>query len=552
MHLTNIAIKKPTRPQLYLFFFYFFIFVFFLHNSFNYLDPDLGWHLKYGGETIKTGQVPSLETRLYPIEGSKWVDHEWLANALMFLIYGKANYIILSLFFACVLLLSFLILNSWIIAKNKTNKLKTIFLITLFEGLGIFAISPHVGVRVQEFGLLFLLLLLIIIDYYEQTKSKKAPFLLIPLLYFWSCLHGSFLISIFILFFWFFIKIGILLVDKLKIKNFFQLEDGKLSISEICYFLFLALTAIISTIFTPYRTKLYSFLSDYTDNFYKTHIQEWLPAFFTPFQYYQIIYTSIAFFIFVLYLLKIFHLFKQEKKIAIDIWPSALFIVFFTLAFISRRHFPLFFFVTLPFLIKIVLEQLLNDINKNSFELFAYLKTRIFFFFLFAVYLLTISMLLLKTNFTNAPFSSNKFCKNYPCKALEFIKNNQEYASLKIFNNYGWGGYLIWTWPEKKLFIDGRLPQYKVGEHTYLEEYFDFFNKGKVQKKVSEYQIEAVLLNRNLPKKRSWFDKVIFWKQKKEEQPKNELKDYLVNNRDWRLIYSDHTSEFYIKNENNQ
>ena len=35
------------------------------------------------------------------------------------------------------------------------------------------------------------------------------------------------------------------------------------------------------------------------------------------------------------------------------------------------------------------------------------------------------------------------------------------YKRQKIFNNYGWGGYLIRVWPEKELFIDGRLPQYQ-------------------------------------------------------------------------------------------
>ncbi len=43
----------------------------------------------------------------------------------------------------------------------------------------------------------------------------------------------------------------------------------------------------------------------------------------------------------------------------------------------------------------------------------------------------------------------------YPKKAVEFIKNNR--FSGNIYNDYDWGGYLIWTLgPQLKVFIDGR------------------------------------------------------------------------------------------------
>jgi hypothetical protein len=43
----------------------------------------------------------------------------------------------------------------------------------------------------------------------------------------------------------------------------------------------------------------------------------------------------------------------------------------------------------------------------------------------------------------------------YPKDAVHFLKSNQ--VEGEIFAEYGWGGYLIWKLPEKRVFIDGRM-----------------------------------------------------------------------------------------------
>ena len=66
------------------------------------------------------------------------------------------------------------------------------------------------------------------------------------------------------------------------------------------------------------------------------------------------------------------------------------------------------------------------------------------------------------------------------------------YHDLRIFNNYGWGGFLIKTWPEKELFIDGRVPIMEVNGQSFLEEYYDFFTQEKVESKLNEYHSWSV------------------------------------------------------------
>jgi hypothetical protein len=57
--------------------------------------------------------------------------------------------------------------------------------------------------------------------------------------------------------------------------------------------------------------------------------------------------------------------------------------------------------------------------------------------------------------------------KIFPVDAMEFVKQNR--ISGKMFNNDGWGGYIIYTsYPEYKVFFDGRSDMYGV---EFLKEY---------------------------------------------------------------------------------
>jgi DNA-directed RNA polymerase subunit RPC12/RpoP len=46
----------------------------------------------------------------------------------------------------------------------------------------------------------------------------------------------------------------------------------------------------------------------------------------------------------------------------------------------------------------------------------------------------------------------------YPKKAVVYLKNNLPQGN--IFAPFGWGGYLVWHLPEKKVFISGQMPHW--------------------------------------------------------------------------------------------
>jgi hypothetical protein len=540
--------------------FYLTIFFVLLNNSFNYLDPDLGWHLKVGEQILADKAVPHQELYNYTLEGRTWVDHEWLINAITYWIYENYGYLTLNILFSLMVIVTLIILNL-IVRKyvpvinegkgeaklNKGHPTTSfgvnngLVFIIFFQALGIVASLPHLGVRMQEVTLLNLAILLFIIYHYEKNHNWKILLWLPLLFWLWASMHGGFLIGIFIILAWTGIRSAEIIIYRYSLFKK-HLTIVFTNIKNISTFFLFSLLSILATFITPYKLKLYQFLNDYKNDFYLTHIMEWFPFYYLPIQYWQLLYLS---FIIIAILLIPFYIFKK-KMIKSPLWEPAVSVIFLILALKSRRHFPLLFVVSFPMLIGFFSSflKLPNDnfLNKKWLKQFFIVKP-----YITIAFLIIAASRLIGTNFTADPFVS--FKNKYPHDAALFLKEHPEYNSKRLLPKYGWGGYLIWVLPEKKLFIDGRLPQYPFAGHTLLEEYYEFTHKEKISNKLRQYNIELVLMpNKENYYKLNWFEKyILLLNEEKINKQENHLKNYLEQVKDWELIYSDDVSNIYAK-----
>jgi hypothetical protein len=540
--------KKISQIWLKLFIGLFYLFIFFilLQNSFNYLDPDFGWHLKTGERIWQTKAVPSLNYENYTLEGKTWVDHEWLMNLITYIIYHNFGYIVLSIFFALIIL-AVLLIQLQFVRKNFLADDRGLIIFLVLQFFGLYASLPHLGLRMQEITILNLLLLIIIIFYFNKNKSYKILFWLVPLFIFWASAHAGFLIGFFILGLFAVTKILELLAKKLA-WNFIDYEKN-LTLKQIGIFTSFSFLALVATLATPYGLKLYEFLSGYGDKFYQAHIGEWQGQYFFPFQYPQLIYLEIALLFLTLSFFTVF-VFKKEQRQRIDLWELFLVIIFSFLAMRARRHFPLLFIISLPILVSFFVGffnlkfSFLNKIKIRS------ALSRALAIFIFIALLLASAAVAIKIDFTNQPEIQYK--NEYPLEAIKFLRTHPEWNDRRIFNEYGWGGYLIWQHPERKLFIDGRLPQFKLNSTTMLEEYFSFFAKEKTAVKLKEYDIGLVLLRVDSKMlKIHWWEKIFFDINEKKlaeaEKKGFTLRDYLLSSPDWQTVYNDGKACIFVK-----
>lgn len=525
-------------------FFSLLLFSFFLANSYNYLDPDLGWHLKIGQEIVTERSVPHLENKLWPIYGAQWVDHEWLMNFLTYGLYSHAGYVAVSVFFALLAVFTVFLTvrharqDRW---HTESGLVPAMILIVL----GVMGMSSHLGVRMQEITLVFFALQLIILERFRREKHAIIFFWLIPLYIIWASAHAGFLIGLVVLAGF---TLSLLLERTLAQISWFRLDTDVLAWRSIAWSAAAVILAVAGTLCTPYGFRLYDFLAGYTNTAYMRLIQEWLPVYALPLNPFQVIYLAVAAAALTANLWLAWHNSREDHDgesvpYRFRLWDLGLILLFYTLAIKSKRHFPLFFVASFPVLASFAATFLYVPRSlRNGIAWRRYARP---FFGLITV--LVIALLLAKTAFTDDPFSGKRYCDSFPCNTLAFLRTRPDLLDKPLLNEYAWGGYLDWVWPELPLFIDGRLPQYPVNGHTFLEEYLAFGDASSTPELMDRYGIGLVWIR--APKQRTvkWYEQYLFGADPDPTPRPNALRQYLIDTPGWEAAYTDEVSEIYGK-----
>jgi hypothetical protein len=60
---------------------------------------------------------------------------------------------------------------------------------------------------------------------------------------------------------------------------------------------------------------------------------------------------------------------------------------------------------------------------------------------------------------------------SYPIEAIEWVRNHRNQVGHRLFNEYGHGGFLLWWLPQEKIFIDGRMPAWRIEDRWIVKDY---------------------------------------------------------------------------------
>ncbi|HSW96285.1 MAG TPA: hypothetical protein VLF89_00515 [Candidatus Saccharimonadales bacterium] len=416
------------------------------------LDPDFGWHLRMGQVILAHG-VPHTDPFSYTMPSYPFVDHEWLTNVFIATVYPLIGIIGLIILFTSLAYIALLL--------QCSMSLKKAMLIPLILCIG--ALSSYMGVRPQVISwVLFSLLLRILL--YKRAWRKFRFFL--PLLFlFWVNAHGSF-------------PIGIGIVTLFLSYTFW--EKKKIQIIDIIILLF----SILVTFITPYGGRMWwEVWMQMSDNSLRWSIQEWLPAFFFV-NYYLLLFLPFS-------LVLIGYTWKKFSFL-----ETGLYILLLVFGLSSVRNIPFFLILALPMTIRanMYFERTIATI---PFAVQRFHKACGIYFFLISMVILWQVVLPIVSHSTN--FSASY----YPKDATAYLQKHP--SSGNIFSPYAWGGYLIWKLPQKKVFIDGRMPSWRRINAPFNESNNAFAESnaivsGKEQFSIAKkkYQIDTVLLM-NIP-----------------------------------------------------
>ncbi|MEA1926350.1 MAG: hypothetical protein U9M90_03900 [Patescibacteria group bacterium] len=498
-------------------------FILFAH-SIKFLDPDFGWHIRIGKDIIQTGNVPTIETYTFPTSGDSWVDHEWLSNYFLYKIYssGTYGYWILGGISALIITLTSLIVV--ILTKKvilpRADPWKFFFFGSLLQYFNIYALLNSFGIRLQILSWFFTIILCGIF-LLSHLYKKYWLLLFVPLLMLlWANLHGTFFLGLFCI----------------TIFSLFSVFAAKKPLKVKMLYLVSWIISILITLATPYKTKLWKLvLEDYTQNRgYLMQIKEWLPMYAAP-------YIEWFSGLFISFFVALFLIGVLSKVIKINKTSLFCFVFVFgmlALSIQSRRFLPFFVFLSYPISLFILLRIFPDVIIKKWINIF--LVVLFFSVIPFKIqYIKTVPFDLFRQNIDSSPYS-----------ALLFLQSHHEFRELNLYNPYGWGGYLDWMWPEKQIFIDGRMPQKPLANgNTYLEEYFTLRQEDTMREKFEEYDIKFVLIPPSRPhKKAGKIERHIlenFFLVDLDEFNKEEpIYSFLREN--WKEVYSDNTAIVYL------
>lgn len=470
----------------------------FFYRGITLLDPDFGWHIRFGEITLSEG-LTKKDLFSYTMPSYNFVNHEWLTDLALAILYKHFNIFGLSIIFAIFALLATLIISPF---KNKGLSILIYF-------LTIPLLLSFSGIRPQLISwFLFAVVLQILIH------SKYL--LLLPFIFLiWANLHGGFVIGLLVLLIYFFTN----LVKK----------QGHM------FRLFFYTTLCFATTFiNPYGSELWNEIWITASNkSLRFSISEWMPTLF-EFNIPFIILTSLSFALII----------KYRKNIDLFLLITYLILLLFALS--SIRNIPLWVIAVFP-----VLESgfrlLIIDVNKSRLNLNRFNQLKLLFSVVLAIIFIYSTFHTLKKSFI---LSEKNY---YPTQAVNFLKDNQ--LGSRIFAPYGWGGYLLWKKDDIHLFIDGRMPSWKNNNPQINESSNAFADYSEIVNGKKDLSIEFKKYNVNLV---VWHTEIKETATKKTQLPEFLQKIFKINNVDqksleerllsagWKIIYQDNIATIYI------
>jgi hypothetical protein len=468
------------------------------------IPNDFWWHLKLGEIISQTHTVPGTNMFAWTLDPNHpFVYGAWLAEYLLYLIYqlGKIPLVIFARFL--FVLLAFALVGYE--AKRRSNSWRVAGFVLM---LACAMSSNNLEVRPQIFSWTPFVLTYILLSAYVDKQIKARYLLFCPLIMvFWVNVHGSFILGL-ILFGIYFTGEAIRLLLKLS---------GALTFLELRWLAIVGILQGLAVLVNPHFINIIHYVYNLmTDKPSQKLVIEWQPP--APNTY-----ATIAFFASILILMA-FLAYSRYRPTPTEI---ILIFSFLWLAWSGLRYVIWFGMVSMPILARVIRELLkgktwLEPAPKNVLNLIfvAILCIPVVAFQPWFIDRLPLppgySKLVLRDNPVGPQLSVNT-----PVAAVEYLK---AHPGGNLYNEMGYGSYLIWADPAQGVFVDPRVELYPYQQWLdYIKinnglHYNDLFNK---------YGVDRILLN-------------------KEIQP--ELMSELEKDPTWRQEYTDLYAQIWVKN----
>ncbi len=421
------------------------------------VEPDLGWHLRAGLDLLAHAWVlPDTDPYSHTMPDWRWVEHAWLTDAVMALLYrGLEPYGALGL----IVLFGFITALAWWLAAGQAGVSWTCRLVAMVASLWV--ALPFLGARTQLVSLLGVAVLLRVWSHSQQGR-RQWLWVLPPFFLLWANLHGGFTAGLFLL--------GVMLCGALVARICVVLSPGLVPAmdepvvdwEDLIRCMLVAGIAAAVTCLNPYGWRLYvEIYESLTDRFMIETLREWQPVSFQG-------WAGRAYGLYLAGLLCL--VIGWYRRVEPVRWATLAIVL--VLSLLHWRNVTLFLIVSVS-----LLAELLALAVASCLRWVPVLRT----FAGMSLLLLTVAVGSALSfwgpehvaHVWRSGTSPETFFEqtDYPIEAVRWIRNHRQEVGTRLYHDYGYGGFLLWQLPGVKVFIDGRMPAWRIGDRRIFQDY---------------------------------------------------------------------------------
>ena len=425
---------------------------------FRLVDPDLWWHLKTG-ELIAQDGFLRHDPFSWTAAGGAWVTHEWLAEVLIYGVQAALGYWANALLFGAVAAASALV--ACLAGREAGAGTRAI---VLCAAMAVAILGTYATVRPQAFSWLLFAVFFVVIQrsYRSATANSKQVWLLPPLMLLWANLHLGFFFGFGLLGAW----CAALLWERLRGRD--ARIGQALGVSAAC---------VVAACVHPEGPALLLYPLRYLSDAGATHahVQEWQPPqYINPFHW--PVFAGVA-------LLGASLLMSRPRPFQLLVSIGII-----ALALQAVRNAP-FLALLLP---AIAAPSLGRTWRWASAAADADVRVPAGAAAALVGLTLTAAIAVM-LSWNSHPSLREPDERNFPSAGAAFIE--EHYAGRRLFNEYGWGGYLVYRLhPHTPVGIDGRTDFY--GDRLMSEYYRIFLTEAGWEATLAAWDPEVVLVSR--------------------------------------------------------
>jgi hypothetical protein len=445
-------------------------------------DTDTWWHLQSGRVTLENGHILQTDIFSHTRQGQPWVNHSWLSQVILYLLFHGFRYFGLGLFQALLVTLTF----ACVYAQMEGDVFTRAFIVVLAA-----ATSAVVWIaRPQLLSLLLTAVLCYLLHLYKRRGVNRL-WLIPPLFALWVNLHAGYALG-------FIVLVGFVAGEVLNnLLAWISPPEGKtgdeprdpiVSWRGIGLIVLVSLISVLCLVLNPNTTRMWVYYLDTVRiGVLQDFIQEWRSPDFHPLYTHPFIWLLLA---------TLAAVGLSGRRV--DGSDLALVAGFAYASLLAGRNMGPFALMAAPVLsrhVHTILQRWGRAARARGWLRPPHRASHLPSAGLAVVNWLLLALVLVAAGVKaylplRAEFNLENERRTLPVEAIEWIQ--QERPQGPMFNSYNWGGYLIWRlWPDYLVFVDGRTDLF--GDEL-LSQYLEVqFARPGFQKVLDEYGVNFVL-----------------------------------------------------------